>query len=118
MERIKLTFKKCDFVVNESKNVVTAIITAQFDKYLKNTSIYLGEEIKAVGIARCYRDNFDETTGKRIARAKAERNAYIEARNILRNEIRNINKDISSLNTSIDFFSDCIDHQDDFINEF
>lgn len=118
MERIKLVFKTCDYVVNENKNVVTVILTAQLYKYMQNTCILLDENIKAVGIARCYRDTFDETIGKKIARARAERNAYIEARNILCDKIRNINKDISILNTSIDFFNECIDNQDDYINEF
>jgi hypothetical protein len=118
MERIKLVFKTCDYVVKENDGVVIALITAHIDKYMKNICEYFDEVIKVTGVARCHRDNFDETTGKKLARAKAERSAYIAARNILRNKLRDINKDISTFNTSIDFFNECIDHQDDYINEF
>lgn len=118
MERIKLVFKKCDYVVKENDGVVIALITAHFDKYVKGVDRYVGEVIKVTGVARCHRDTFDEATGKKLARAKAERSAYIKARNILRDELRDINKDVSTFNTSIDFFNECIDHQDDYINEF
>ena len=118
MERIKLVFKKCDYVVKENDGVVIALITAHFDKYVKGVDRYVMENIKVTGVARCHRDTFDENTGKKLARAKAERSAYIAARNILRNELRDINKGISTFNTSIDFFNECIDHQDDYINEF
>ena len=118
MERIKLVFEKCDYVVKENDGVVIALITAHIDKYMKNIWEYFDKVIKVTGVARCHRDNFDETTGKKLARAKAERSAYIAARNILRNKLRDINKDISTFNTSIDFFNECIDHQDDYINEF
>lgn len=118
MERIKLVFKKCDYVVKENDGVVIALITAHFDKYVKGVDRYIGEVIKVTGVARCHRDTFDEATGKKLARAKAERSAYIKARNILRDELRDINKGVSTFNTSIDFFNECIDHQDDYINEF
>lgn len=118
MERIKLVFEKCDYVVKENDGVVVALITAHINKCLTNTCSYLDEVIKVTGVARCHRDNFNEATGKKLARAKAERSAYIAARNILRNKLRDINKDISTFNTSIDFFNECIDHQDDYINEF
>lgn len=118
MERIKLVFVKCDYVVKENDGVVIALITAHIDKYMKNIGEYFDEVIKVTGVARCHRDNFDETTGKKLARAKAERSAYIAARNIFRNKLRDINKDISTFNASIDFFNECIDHQDDYINEF
>ena len=118
MERIKLVFKKCDYVVKENDGVVIALITARIDKYVKGVDRYFIEDIKVKGVARCHRDNFDETTGKKLARAKAERSAYIAARNMLYDELRDINKGVSTLNTSIDFFNECIDHQDDYINEF
>ena len=118
MERIKLVFDKCNYVVKENDGVVVALITAHIDKYVKGVDRYVMENIKVTGVARCHRDTFDETTGKKLARAKAERSAYIAARNILRNELRDINKGISTFNTSIDFFNECIDHQDDYINEF
>ena len=118
MERIKLVFEKCDYVVKENDGVVVASITAHIDKYVKGADRYIGEVIKATGVARCYRDSFNEITGKKLARAKAERSAYVKARNILRDELRDINKGVSTFNTSIDFFNECIDHQDDYINEF
>lgn len=118
MERIKLVFDKCNYVVKENDGVVIALITAHISKYIRNSCRYIDEVIKVTGVARCHRDNFDETTGKKLARAKAERSAYIKARNILRDELRDINKDVSTFNTSIDFFNECIDHQDDYINEF
>ena len=36
MERIKLVFKKCDYVVKENDGVVVALITAYINKYVKS----------------------------------------------------------------------------------
>lgn len=85
--------------------MVVALITAHIDKYVKDVDRYVMENIKVTGVARCHRDTFDETTGKKLARAKVERSAYIEARNILRDELRDINNGVSTFNTSIDFFN-------------
>ena len=84
-------------VVKENDGVVIALITARIDKYVKGVDRYFIEDIKVTGVARCHRDTFDETTGKKLARAKAERSAYIAARNILYDELRDINRKIYDL---------------------
>lgn len=56
MERIKLVFDKCNYVVKENDGVVVALITAHIDKYVKGVDRYVMENIKVTGVARCHRD--------------------------------------------------------------
>ena len=108
MNRIKLTFMDCKYAVHEECGVVVA--TAKFK--------VLNEGFSVQGKAKCLPCIFDEHEGKRLARARAERSAYIIARNYLRTMKKNIEKSLSITNISLDFFNDCISHQDDYIDTF
>ena len=77
MKKVKAPLENCiKFSVNEDKKTVTCIIKTYplyevpFDNLLQ-----YGDDITVVGIAKCSpNDEFNETTGRRIAesRAKAE----------------------------------------------
>ena len=108
MNRIKLTFTDCKCAVHREYGVVVA--TAKFK--------FMNKEFSVQGKAKCLPCIFDEHEGKRLARARAERNAYIIARNHLRIMKKSIEKSLSIINSSLDFFNDCISHQDDYIDTF
>lgn len=108
MDRIKLTFMDCKYAVHEECGVVVA--TAKFK--------FLHKEFSVQGKAKCLPCMFDEHEGKRLARARAERSAYIIARNSIKALKKDTEKALRIVNTSLDFFNDCISHQDDYIDTF
>ena len=108
MERIKLTFMDCNYAVHKDCGVVVA--TAKFK--------FLNEDFSVQGKAKCLPCIFDEHEGKRLARARAERSAYIRARQEIKIAKKRIERQLNIVNSSLDFFNDCITHQDDYINEF
>ena len=108
MERIKLTFMDCNYAVHKDCGVVVA--TAKFKFMNKGFSVQ--------GKAKCLPCMFDEHEGKRLARARAERSAYIRARQEIKIIKKRIERQLNIVNSSLDFFNDCITHQDDYINEF
>ena len=108
MDRIKLTFMDCKYAVHEECSVVVA--TAKFK--------FMNKEFSVQGKAKCLPCMFDEHEGKRLARARAERSAYIRARQEIKIIKKRIERQLNIVNSSLDFFNDCITHQDDYINEF
>ena len=108
MNRIKLTFMDCKCAVHRECGAVVA--TAKFK--------FMNKEFSVQGKAKCPPCMFDENEGKRLARARAERSAYIMARNYLKSTRKSIEKALSITNTSLDFFNDCISHQNDYIDTF
>ena len=108
MKRMKLTFTDCKCAVHRECGVVVA--TAKFT--------FINKEFSVQGKAKCLPCIFDEHEGKRLARARAERGAYIIARNYLKSIRKSTEKALSIINSSLDFFNDCISHQDDYIDTF
>ena len=108
MDRIKLTFMDCKYAVHEECGVVVA--TAKFK--------FMNREFSVQGKAKCLPYIFDERKGKKLARARAERSAYIIARNSIKTLKKNAEKAVSIVNNSLDFFNDCISHQNIYINTF
>ena len=108
MERIKLTFMDCNYAVHKDCGVVVA--TAKFK--------FMNKVFSVQGKAKCLPCMFDVNIGKKIARARAERSAYIRARQEIKIIKKRIERQLNIVNSSLDFFNDCITHQDDYINEF
>lgn len=108
MKRIKLTFLDCKYSIHEENGVVIA----------KSSFNYLGMKFTTTGIARCAPDIFDINIGKKLARARAERSAYMIARNKVKEAIESISRSVELFNRSLDFFNDCILHQDNYIETF
>ena len=108
MDRIKLTFMDCKYAVHEECGIVVATVKFKF----------LNQKFSVQGKAKCLPWIFDEHEGKRLARARAERSAYIIARNSIKALKKDAERALSIVNTSLDFFNDCISHQDDYIDTF
>lgn len=108
MDRIKLTFMDCKYAIHEKCGVIVA--TAKFE--------FMNREFSVQGKAKCPPYIFDERKGKKLARARAERSAYIIARNSIKTLKKNAEKAVSIVNNSLDFFNDCISHQNNYINTF
>lgn len=108
MDRIKLTFMDCKYAIHEKCGVIVA--TAKFK--------FMNREFSVQGKAKCLPYIFDEHKGKKLARARAERSAYIIARNSIKTLKKNAEKVVSIVNNSLDFFNDCISHQNNYINTF
>ncbi len=108
MERIKLTFMDCNYAIHKDCGVVVA--TAKFRIF--------GEMLTVKGKSMCPPSIFDINIGKKIARARAERSAYIRARQEIKIAKKRMERQLNIVNSSLDFFNDCITHQDEYINEF
>lgn len=108
MNRIKLTFLDCKYSIHAENGVVIA----------KSSFNYIGMKFTTTGVARCTPSIFDIHTGKKLARARAERAAYIVVRNKIKETIKAINKSKELFYNSLDFFNDCILHQDNYIETF
>ena len=108
MERIKLTFMDCNYAVHKDCGVVVA--TAKFKIF--------GEVLTVKGKSMCPPSMFDINIGKKIARARAERSAYIRARQEIKIIKKRIERQLNIVNSSLDFFNDFISHQDDYIDTF
>lgn len=109
MERFKLQFINFNYVVNEKEGVVICICKVK-PKEENNV-------ITVTGIARAGKYSFDVNVGKKLARARAEKQAYIEFKNHISNILETYVCVVDKLVHTIDFMSDCIDHQDDYIKE-
>ena len=107
MERIKLTFMDCNYAVHKDCGVVVA--TAKFKIF--------GEVLTIKGKSMCPPSMFDVNIGKKIARARAERSAYIRARQEIKIIKKHIERQLNIVNSSLYFFHACITHHTNYINE-
>lgn len=97
--RNRVTIVERTFKVNPKKRTIVCIIECKFNwpteidatwghnfyKYCReitgNNTVGRGDYFTVVGISRCHdEDTFDETLGKRIAEARAKKDAYNKAR--------------------------------------
>lgn len=114
MEKFKLKFGGVKYQVDEVKKVVVA----RLNTYWGTTKDGLNP-IHTIGIARCAKDDkFDIKKGKQLARARAEKDAYIQYRNIL-GTLMSISVDyLASLKYTINCMKEYIQHQKDYIKQF
>lgn len=85
--KVKLSMIDFSYKENESKKTVTAIVKA------KSRIGNLIKPITAVGVAKCDdKDEYDVEIGKKIARAKAEKDAYIQHKNHLYSNLKYLKK--------------------------
>lgn len=112
---LKFESESITYKVNEAKGTVTAI--AKFYDYKPYDCV--NDYFQTVGVAKLKKgDKFDEATGKKIARAKAEKEAFI----VFKNRMLNLRKIVSSITNTIDNTIDkmdrCIQHQKEYISKF
>lgn len=117
-ESLKLQCLGIEYKVNEEKKVVVAI--QKFGIPLKVAYTYgIGTTFTTVGKAECgYMDTFDINLGKKIARAKAEKKAFITYKNVLLKVLAICQKDVYVLSNTINKMSTLINHQREYLKEF
>lgn len=108
MNRVKLIFLDCRYSIHEEQGVVIA----------KSSFKWMNKTFTTTGVARCNPAIFDKRAGKQLARARAERRAYIIVKEDIIKVLKLLNKSVETFNNSLDFFNNCIQHQDEYIETF
>lgn len=113
IETFKLQHVALEFKVNEVKQTVTAIEKFIVPKFnFKFTTVGVSKLNIEKG------DTFDVETGKKLARAKAEKEAFSRFKAELKKFLKwNMNFD-DKLNATIEKMNNYIDHQKEYIKTF
>ncbi len=120
MDKIKLSFGSVKYFFKG--NTITAVIKVTIPETLKwvkclDSYLYIGDnKFTAVGIAVCHpTDQYDKEKGMRIARARAESNAYVRFKEILSKQIKCVDDFELSLIVAKNKSDEYIQHQKDYI---
>lgn len=108
--------KGITYKINEEKGIVTAIAEFNTPLYLKD--IVDGHSFTTVGIARVNKDAgdiFDVEKGKRLARAKAEKEAYVKFKLILLKYKEGLSQMSNALEKALDKMKAQIQNQRSYI---
>ena len=113
IETFKLQHVALEFKVNEVKQTVTAIEKFIVPKFnLRFTTVGVSKLNTEKG------DTFDVETGKKLARAKAEKEAFSRFKAELKTFLKwNMTLD-DKLNATIEKMNNYIDHQKEYIKTF
>jgi cytochrome c biogenesis factor len=107
-ERFKVKSVNCEYGVIPQRKTVVA--KAKFE--------FQGVTFKTEGKAIAKNEEFNVEIGKKLARARAEKKAYIIARNKTECQIKDTNKLLDILINTTVFLEECRDHQTDYIKSF
>lgn len=117
-ECLKLQFRGITYKVNEKKGVVVTL--ANFRTPL-SMEAGANQCINTIGIARLNKsagDTFNIEVGKKIARAKAEKEAFIQFRTMLLNYEKKVFQAHLNIAEAIITMSSHIEHQKEYIKSF
>mgnify|MGYP004499981769 FL=1 len=117
-ECLKLQFRDITYKVNEEKGVVVAL--AYFRTPL-SMEAGANQCINTIGIARLNKsagDTFNIEVGKKIARAKAEKEAFIQFRTMLLSYEKKVFQARLNIAEAIITMSSHIEHQKEYIKSF
>lgn len=117
-ECLKLQYRDITYKVNEKKGVVVAL--AYFRTPL-SMEAGANQCINTIGIARLNKsagDTFNVEVGKKIARAKAEKEAFILFRTMLLNYEKKVFQARLDIAEAIITMSSHIEHQKEYIKSF
>lgn len=117
-ECLKLQFRDITYKVNEEKGVVVAL--AYFRTPL-SMEAGANQCINTIGIARLNKsagDTFNIEVGKKIARAKAEKEAFTQFRTMLLNYEKRVFQVRLDIAEAIITMSSHIEHQKEYIKSF
>lgn len=115
-EKFKLQCDSFKYSVDESKGIVVAI-----GKFRILTYVLREDILETIGIAKVNTnagDIFDAKIGKKIARAKAEKEAYHQFKILAMEYKRRAEKQILKVQNTIDKMNACIQHQKEYIKSF
>ena len=128
MENFKLSITKIDYFVNETKKTVTCVLTYDVKTSYQNIQFLYAASprtdslfnFKAVGVAKANdNDTFDLVTGKKVALAKAEINAYKNMMALFRDcRAETLNKFFGSIVAFNKKAIAIIDHNNEYISNF
>ena len=117
-ECLKLQYRDITYKVNEEKGVVVAL--AYFRTPL-SMEAGANQCINTIGIARLNKsagDTFNIEVGKKIARAKAEKEAFLQFRTMLLNYEKKVFQAHLDIAEAIITMSSHIEHQKEYIKSF
>lgn len=117
-ECLKLQFRDITYKVNEEKGVVVAL--AYFRTPL-SMEAGANQCINTIGIAKLNKsagDTFDIEVGKKIARAKAEKEAFTQFKAMLLKYEDKLFQARLEMSKAIDTMSSHIEHQKEYIKSF
>ena len=117
-ECLKLQFRDITYKVNEKKGVVVAL--AYFRTPL-SMEAGANQCINTIGIARLNKsagDTFNIEVGKKIARAKAEKEAFIRFRTMLLNYEKRVFQAHLDIAEALITMNSHIEHQKEYIKSF
>lgn len=111
--KVKLSMINCSFKVDGEKKTVVAIIET------KSKIGPYSKKLKTVGVAKCdTNDTYDAQKGMRLARARAEKEAYIIHRNRLEMLLKSLNENCAILSMQLNKTKQYISHQKEYIKSF
>ena len=117
-ECLKLQFRGITYKVNEKKGVVVALAYFRTPSCMEAGA---NQCVNTIGIARLNKsagDTFNVEVGKKIARAKAEKEAFTQFRTMLLNYENKIFQARLDISKVIDTMSSHIEHQKEYIKSF
>lgn len=117
-ECLKLQFRDITYKVNEKKGIVVAL--AYFRTPL-SMEAGANQCINTIGIAKLNKsagDTFNIEVGKKIARAKAEKEAFIQFRTMLLSYEKKVFQARLDIAEAIITMSSHIEHQKEYIKSF
>lgn len=117
-ECLKLQFRDITYKVNEEKGVV---VTLAYFRTPLSMEAGANQCINTIGIARLNKsagDTFNVEVGKKIARAKAEKEAFSQFRTMLLNYEKKVFQAHLDIAEAIITISSHIEHQKEYIKSF
>lgn len=117
-ECLKLQYRGISYKVNEKKGVVIALANFHTPLCMEAGANQCINTIGKAKLNKSAGDTFNIEVGKKIARAKAEKEAFIQFRAMLLNYENKIFQARLDISKVIDTMSSHIEHQKDYIKSF
>lgn len=117
-EHYKLLACDVKYIIKENEGIVVAQAEFRIPYMLYHSEKHY---FTAIGVARVNKkagDTFDVEKGKRLARAKAEKEAFIQFKLALLEQETKIIKALMKIENSIDRMNTNIQHQNEYIKTF
>lgn len=115
IESFKFEHRSIEYKVNNKKKTVTAIAT-----FMKKTNAFDGCPcFTTIGVAKVKgNDKFNISTGMKIARAKAEKKAFIKYKEWSLEAIKRLEMIKKITENTVIKMNECIEHQKEYLSKF
>nr|DAG88059.1 MAG TPA: hypothetical protein [Crassvirales sp.] len=115
---LKLQYRDITYKVNEEKGVVVALAYFRTPLCMEAGANQCINTIGKAKLNKSARDTFNIEVGKKIARAKAEKEAFIQFRTMLLKYEDKLFQARLEMSKAIDTMSSHIEHQKEYIKSF